>query len=257
MGKVVAIHSFRGGTGKSNISANLGFCLARRGLKVAIIDSDIVSPGIHAIFGFEPDAPRHTLNSFLAGNATIKEIAHPIDMPEVAAAGGALYLIPSSLELSEISHILRNGYNVSLLIKAFKDLVSQLTLDFLLIDTHPGINEETLLAIAVADCLIVVLRLDKQDYQGTGITLEVSRKLGTRRLLLVNNVTADHDPREVTTSVEDAFGASVIGVLPHAPALMALGSSACICQKEPDQPFAAAIDGVAGRLIDVEGGALQ
>ncbi|MCJ7457027.1 MinD/ParA family protein, partial [Candidatus Bathyarchaeota archaeon] len=31
MGSVIAIHSFRGGTGKSNLTANLAYCCASTG----------------------------------------------------------------------------------------------------------------------------------------------------------------------------------------------------------------------------------
>jgi len=44
-----------------------------------------------------------------------------------------------------------------------------LHLDFLLIDSHPGINQETLQAIAASSLLILVLRPDYQDYQGTAV----------------------------------------------------------------------------------------
>ena len=56
MSSILAIHSFRGGTGKSNLSANLATCLALSGKKVAIFDTDLASPGVHVLFGFEADA---------------------------------------------------------------------------------------------------------------------------------------------------------------------------------------------------------
>ncbi|MHA2160599.1 MAG: nucleotide-binding protein, partial [Candidatus Thorarchaeota archaeon] len=46
-GKIVSIHSFRGGTGKSNIAANLAATAALDGKRVAVMDTDIASPGIH------------------------------------------------------------------------------------------------------------------------------------------------------------------------------------------------------------------
>lgn len=42
----------------------------------------------------------------------------------------------------------------------FKDVVDQLNLDYLLIDTHPGLNEETLLSIAISDALVMILHRD-------------------------------------------------------------------------------------------------
>ncbi len=54
MAKIVAVHSFRGGTGKSNMTANLACLLARRGNRVGIVDTDIQSPGIHVLFNLDP-----------------------------------------------------------------------------------------------------------------------------------------------------------------------------------------------------------
>ncbi len=66
MTEIVSIHSFRGGTGKSNLTANLAATLASQGQRVAIIDTDVQSPGIHALFGLEGDQITHSLNDFLA-----------------------------------------------------------------------------------------------------------------------------------------------------------------------------------------------
>lgn len=44
MGSIISVHSFRGGTGKSNTTANLGCTLATLGYRVAIVDTDIQSP---------------------------------------------------------------------------------------------------------------------------------------------------------------------------------------------------------------------
>ncbi|MCK4652104.1 MAG: P-loop NTPase, partial [Methanosarcinales archaeon] len=43
-GKIVSIHSFRGGTGKSNITANMATYIASKGNRVGVIDTDIQSP---------------------------------------------------------------------------------------------------------------------------------------------------------------------------------------------------------------------
>jgi len=40
----------------------------------------------------------------------------------------------------------------------------------LLIDTHAGLGEETLLAIVISHTLLIVMRPDQQDYEGTGYT---------------------------------------------------------------------------------------
>ena len=71
--KIISIHSFRGGTGKSNTTANITTLLAAQGLRVGVIDTDIQSPGIHVLFGLDEDAMGHSLNDYLWGKCTIEE----------------------------------------------------------------------------------------------------------------------------------------------------------------------------------------
>ena len=59
MAKVISVHSFRGGTGKSNTTANLAAVYAQQGKRVAVIDTDIQSPGIHALFGLREIGRAH------------------------------------------------------------------------------------------------------------------------------------------------------------------------------------------------------
>jgi MinD-like ATPase involved in chromosome partitioning or flagellar assembly len=65
MPKVVSIHSYRGGTGKSNFSANLATTVALQGKRVGVVDTDIQSPGIHNLFGLEPENTNKTLKLLL------------------------------------------------------------------------------------------------------------------------------------------------------------------------------------------------
>ncbi len=100
---------------------------------------------------------------------------------------GKVFLIPSSIKAGEIVRVLREGYDVGLLNDGFRELIEKLKLDVLVIDTHPGLNEETLLSIAISDVLLILMRPDQQDYQGTGVTMDVARRLDVPRIVLVVN----------------------------------------------------------------------
>ena len=62
MAKIISIHSFRGGTGKSTITSNIAYLLAAKGKRVGVIDTDIQSPGIHILFNLEGTQLKATLN---------------------------------------------------------------------------------------------------------------------------------------------------------------------------------------------------
>mgnify|MGYP001236433761 CR=1 FL=1 len=235
MGRIISVHSFRGGTGKSNISANLAALLARAGQRVAVVDTDIQSPGIHALFGLDEAEMGHVLNDYLWGRCEIEDAVHDVTDRLGPDCKGRLLFIPSSLNAAEIARVLHDGYDVNLLAEGFQRLLDELRLDVLLVDTHPGLNEETLLSIAVSQVLVVVLRPDKQDYQGTAVTVEVARELGVPAMrLVVNKVPAVFDAAAIRARVEEAYGCRVGAVLPHSDELMALASDGLFVLRHPD-----------------------
>jgi len=249
MPTIVSVHSFRGGTGKSNVTANLSTLLAAGGRRVGVIDTDIQSPGIHVLFGLDESTMTRSLNDYLWGKCPIEQTAHDVT-PRPEAAAGRVLLIPSSIKAREIARVLREGYDVGLLNDGIHTLIDALRLDVLMIDTHPGLNEETLLSIAVSNALIVVMRPDQQDYQGTSVTVEVARKLDVPRLMvLVNKVPAVFDAAEVRSRVENAYKADVAAVLPHSDEMMTLGSAGLFVLRYPDHPVTASLKQVAAKLV--------
>lgn len=250
MSKIISIHSFRGGTGKSNTTANVTAILASQGLRVGVVDTDIQSPGIHVLFGLEEDEMKHSLNDYLWGKCNVEEAAHDVTSHLGANVSGQVFLIPSSIKAGEIARVLREGYDVGLLNDGFHELVQALDLDVLMIDTHPGLNEETLLSIAISDALAIIMRPDQQDYQGTGVTVEVARKLNVPKLVIVVNKTPQmYDFNQVQAQVEKLYSAEVAAVMPHSDEMMALASAGIFATRFPDHTVTALYKQVAARLM--------
>jgi MinD-like ATPase involved in chromosome partitioning or flagellar assembly len=259
MGKIVSIHSFRGGTGKSNTTANLAALTAMAGNRVGIVDTDIQSPGIHVLFGLSSENMGHTLNEFLRGECSIEDVAFNIgENPGDAEGrqklvGKDLWLIPSSIETSEIHRVLRDGYDANKLNEGLQTLIKNLELDYLFIDTHPGINDETLLSLAISDILILLMRPDNQDFQGTIVTVDVARMLDVPYLFLaVNKVLSRYDFTQVREEIEGVFNSKVAGVMPLSEDLVELASSDLISLKDPDHPWSKAITEVAETVMSAE-----
>ena len=235
MSKIISIHSNRGRTGKTNTSANIAALLAPDGARVCVVDTDINSPGIHVLFNLDETQMVHSLNDYLWGKCSIEEAAHDVTGYIGGEIKGQVFLIPSSIKAGEIARILREGYDVGLLNDGFRDVVEKLNLDYLLIDTHPGLNEETLLSIAISNALVIILRPDQQDYQGTAVTVDVAKKLDVPKLLmLVNKVPSTLDPEDVRARVEQTYDAKVAAVLPHSDEMMSLASSGIFSIRFPD-----------------------
>ncbi|MBF2087389.1 MAG: MinD/ParA family protein [Synechococcales cyanobacterium K44_A2020_017] len=252
MSRVISIHSYRGGTGKSNSTANLAALVAAEGKRVGIVDTDIQSPGIHVLFGFDDQKIDRSLNDYLWGRCSIAEVAYDVTyaIGESAKPNSKIYLIPASVKAGEIARVLREGYDVGLLNEGFQDLIENLELDYLFIDTHPGLNEETLLSITISDVLLLILRPDSQDYQGTAVTVDVARKLEVPSLLMVvNKAPMVFDFDELKRRVEQTYGATVAGVLPHSDEMMVLASSGLFSVKYPDHSFTQVLRNIADHLM--------
>ena len=255
MTKIVSVHSFRGGTGKSNITANLAALSAMTGKTVGVVDTDIASPGIHVLFGMDTNAMSKSLNDYLWGKCAVEDAAYDVTTElEKEAGGGAilgrLFLIPCSIQAGDIVKVLKEGYDVGILNDGFRGLAERLKLDALFIDTHPGLNEETLLSIAISDLLLLVMRPDQQDYEGTGVTLEVARKLKVPDILLiVNKIPASFDFEDVKSQVEQTYSCPVIAVLPHSDELMALASGSLYCLRYPGGALTEHYSRIAATLL--------
>lgn len=254
MGQIISIHSFRGGTGKSNITANVATQVAMRGYRVAIVDTDINSPGIHVLFGFDETRINRSLNDYLWGKVPIYDAAYALhdtaDPDRAFLQDLNIWLIPSSIRTGEIARILREGYDVGLLNEGFHTLLSQLELDFLFIDTHPGLNEETLLSIAISNALLIVMRPDQQDFQGTAVTVDVARKLEVPHLrVVVNKALTRFDFQKMRDDIEALYGVPVAGVMPLSEEVASNASNNVFSVTHPDHEWSQAIYDIADDLL--------
>ena len=255
MAKTISIHSFRGGTGKSNTTANLAVLIAAAGHRVGVVDTDIQSPGIHVIFARPASEIHYALNDYLWGQCRIEQAAYDVTPSAIGRADPErdrprLFLIPSSIETGAIARVLREGYDVSLLNEGFQRLISELNLDYLLIDTHPGVNEETLLSIAVSDQFVLILRPDNQDFQGTSVTVELARRLDVHDILVVlNKVPSSANTEELCRHVAAVYGAPVVGALPLCEEIAELASGGIFVNRYPDHPVTKKLRAIADRLM--------
>ncbi len=251
MPKVVSVHSYRGGTGKSNFTANLATTIAQHGNRVGVVDTDVPSPGIHNIFGLDPENMHKTLNNYLWGESQIEEAAYDVSANVGLSGDSKLFLVPSSVRADDIARVLKDGYDVRLLNDGFRKLVKNLQLDYLFIDTHPGLSKETFLSIAISHVLILILRPDKQDYQGTAVTVDVARQLKVRKLLLaVNKVHSKLNVDALKQKIEESYDAPVAGIFPLSEDLVQLASEGVFCLRYPDHPISQEFRKVAQRIME-------
>ncbi|MBW4641598.1 MAG: MinD/ParA family protein [Goleter apudmare HA4340-LM2] len=251
MSKIISIHSYRGGTGKSNTTANLATLIAREGNRVGIIDTDLPSPGIHILFSWGNKQSDRTLNDFLWGKCKISDAAY--DVSSVLEGQGTpkskIYLVPASAKVNDISRVLREGFDAELLFQGYQQLIKDLKLDYLFIDTHPGLNEETLLSLTVSQIVLLILRPDQQDFQGTAVTVDVARRLKVPNLfLIVNKVLPEYDFEQMSKKVQVTYNAPVVGILPDSPDMLRLASQGIFAVKYSNHPISQVLQKIAQQI---------
>lgn len=252
MPKVVSIHSYRGGTGKSNFTANLATTIALQGKRVGVVDTDLPSPGIHNLFSLEPELTPKTLNNYLWGEIAIEDAAYDVSANVGVKGNGKLYLVPSSFQADDIARILKDGYDVKLMNDGFRRLVKALQLDYLFIDTHPGLSKETFLSIAISHLTLLILRPDKQDYQGTAVVIDVARQLKVRKMLLaINKVHSQMNRDALKQKVEETYDETVAGIFPLSEDVVKLASEGVFCVKYPEHPVSQEFFRVTQQITEV------
>ncbi len=249
MTKIITIHSFRRGAGKSNLVANLAALLAAEGYRVGVGDSDFQAPSLHLFFNMPENDITSSLNDYLWGTIELMPTIYDVTSHLGADMRGSVSLIPASPRTADIMRILRSSYDFERFSDGFQQVVETARLDYLLLDTAAGLNEDTLQSIAIANTLILLLRPDPQDFQGTAVTVEVARSLEVQRLLLVLNDAPDNlDIPQAKNQLEQTYSCDVAAVLPHSDALLTLGSSGLFVLQYPNDPLTAQLKQLA-RLI--------
>ncbi|MFJ5261668.1 P-loop NTPase [Streptomyces sp. NPDC088387] len=238
MSQIITVHSYRGGTGKSSTAANLALLLAASGHRVALVDTDIHTPALDVIFGGAvAETRRRSLTDYLIGRCEIEDAVYRADGDW---GHDGFFLIPARSRSAAAAEILGRGYDVGLLREGFDRLIDALALDYLLLDTHAGFNNETVTAMASSDALVVVTRADRLDLAGARETVSLAERLGGLPLTVAVNMAPDGLVRgALHDEVERAYDTQVSAVLPYAPEMASLAGERLFCTAYPHHPLVA------------------
>lgn len=236
MAQLIAVNAVHAGSGVSTTVANVAALLAAStpGLRVGVVDACLSAPTQHLLFGLRQAAFRYTLNDALAGRCRLHEAMHE------TPGEPALLLAPANPDPSAVAAAGRRAYAVDSLGADLQQLAIDLGLDVLLIDTEPGLPPSALTCLAAAQTALLVLALDKQQYQAAAATVAVVDHLPvSRRRLAVNLASPSLDYDNIHAQVTQGFGWEVSAIVPYCDELLALGSASLFVMRYPDHPVTA------------------
>lgn len=124
---IIAIHSGKGGVGKSTVAANLAIALAKMGKRVGLLDADIHGPSMPKMFHVEDARPIST-------NVNGRDLIEPIEQYGVKMLSIGFFVDPHSA-------VVWRGGMASNAIKQLIEDANWGELDYFLIDMPPGTSD--------------------------------------------------------------------------------------------------------------------
>jgi septum site-determining protein MinD len=184
--KVIAIHSFKGGTGKTTLTANLASTLALDH-RVGVMDLDLSGPGLHVLFGLRKGDIKATLTDIFLGDASPADVVVDLSRKYGLTKGG-LFFCPASNKVEDMLRLLKSGLEVSVFQDILQKVGESKNLDYIIVDTHPGVENDTVLAMGCCDALVLVSRVDQQDLFGTAVMVLLAETFEKPTYLALNMV---------------------------------------------------------------------
>jgi MinD-like ATPase involved in chromosome partitioning or flagellar assembly len=257
MSKIIAVHSYKGGTGKTSMSVNLAATFAKEGKKVCIFDLDFRAPSLFAILK-TPNA-EYWLNDYLNNNCEINKAL--IDLSSRIPGDGKFYAClanPSTEAIRDMSSKDRKWEMRALgrLLALKETLIRDQKFDYLIFDTSPGLQYSSINAIVAADFVVVATTGDRSDVDGTKRMLAELYNLFEKKTGLVLNKVLDNAAvakrTEMANKVKTEYQVPLLGMVPCFCEILRAEGNFIFVQDKPDHPFTKILAEMAKKIENNE-----
>ncbi len=253
MSKIIAVHSYKGGTGKTLLSVNLAASFAKSGKKVAIFDLDFRAPSLFAILKAENSEV--WFNDYL--NNTREATESLIDLSSRLTGGGKFYAglaNPATEAIRDMSSKDRKWEMRALgrLLALRETLLVDEGFDYLFFDTSPGLQYSSINAIVAADFVVVATTSDRSDVDGTKRMLKELYNLFEKKTGLVLNKVIDPSATakksEIGAKVKSVYQVPLLGIVPCFCEILRAEGNLIFVQDKPDHPFTKIVSEMARKI---------
>ncbi|MDH5645058.1 MAG: ParA family protein [Candidatus Heimdallarchaeota archaeon] len=208
MALVVAVHSYKGGTGKTILSVNLAASICLEGKRVALLDLDYSAPSIYTYFPKEIIGDKGTLNDALMEKKEFEDCI--FNATNLIEGSGELFVGLANHQTEYTREMIRrdakSAANDARKLFRWVDLLKKppFSADVILLDTAPGLNFLSINSISVCDVSILLMRLLNADLSGTKEMIDgLHAKLRSEILLLVNQLPPEFMEGENAQNIYD------------------------------------------------------
>lgn len=251
MGKAIAIHSYKGGTGKTIIATNLAHILASEGKNVFLIDYDCRSPSQHVVF---KEKPNKFFNEFLDGNLSLMDVSS--EMQTKYNTKGKFTIAFSNPASSAIFNMILKdkkweAKSYQKIVKAKDELMEIHDYDYFIFDTSPGIYFASVNAIVASDLMLLIMKPTEFDFSGTRELIHgIQDKLSKEKLFILNNclIEDENEEKSIRKHLEENFDIELGYMIPHFCELLRYGSSSLLAVSKPEHEFLKHVKNISKRI---------
>jgi septum site-determining protein MinD len=253
MGKIIAVHSYKGGTGKTLLSINLAATFAKHGKKVCLFDLDFRAPSLATLLKI--DKADYWLNDYLNGVCEIDKVL--IDLSHRIDNGGQFVVglaNPSTEAMRDMSAKDRKWemHALGRLLALRASLLGEKGFNYLMCDTSPGLQYSSINAIVSADLVLVATTSDRSDVDGTRRMLRELYDLFEKKTEIVLNKVLDPsiktDKELAKTKLKEVYQVPLLGIVPCYCDVLRAEGGVIFAQDKPDHPFAKILDEMAIKI---------
>jgi MinD-like ATPase involved in chromosome partitioning or flagellar assembly len=253
MSKIVAVHSYKGGTGKTLLSVNLAATFAKLGKKVCLFDLDFRAPSLFSILKIEN--AECWLNDYLNGTCDIKKVL--LDLSNRIPGNGKFFAAlanPATEAIREMSAKDRKWEMRALgkLLSLRNTLLNDQEFDYLIFDTSPGLQYSSINAIVTADFVVVATTGDRSDVDGTRRMLRELYNLFEKKTGLVMNKVLDPTSKskkdEVEKRIKNVYQVPMLGLVPCFCEILRAEGNLIFVQDKPNHPFTQILEEMAKKI---------
>ncbi len=250
---MIAVHSYKGGTGKTLLSINLAATLAKQGKKVCLFDLDFRAPSLATLL--KAEKTECWLNDYLNGTCEVDKLL--TDISGRIHNSGKLcvgFANPSTEAIRDMSAKDRKWEMRALgrILALRNSLLAEAGFDYVIFDTSPGLQYSSINAIVAADLVVVATTFDRSDVDGTRRMLRELYDLFEKKTEIVLNKVFDVGSRakkdEVQAKIKDVYQVPLLGVVPCFCDVLRAEGGIIFAEDKPDHPFTKILEAMATEI---------